>query len=321
MLRYLFRRILGSILLLWGVVTLTFVLLQVAPGDPVDLLVDPSFPPEDVQAVRDHFGLDRPFHQQYLSWIAGTVHGDLGISLRHKRPVRDVLAEAVPNTLRLSVISLLAWLVVGVMLGVWSAAHRGSLRDRVVTVSTLIVYSLPSFWLGLMLLLIFVWKLHWFPSGGMSDGTVAELGWWRWLLSSIRHLVLPVAVLGLSGAAGLARYMRSSMLEILSEDYIRTARAKGLGERSILFKHALRNAAIPLVTLLGLSLPFLLSGAVVTEVIFSWPGMGQVAVQGLLSRDYPVILATTLLSGGMVILGNLLADLAYGLVDPRIRVG
>ncbi len=321
MLRYLLRRILGSILLLWGVVTLTFVLLQLAPGDPLDRLVDPSFPPEDIQAVRDHFGLDRPLHQQYLSWLQDALHGDLGISLRHKRPVRDILAEAVPNTLRLSVVSLGVWLVVGVILGVWSAAHRGSRRDRVVTVSTLVLYSLPSFWLGLMLLLVFVWRLHWLPSGGMSDGTLAELGLGPWLVSNARHLVLPVVVLGLSGAAGLARYMRSSMLEILSQDFIRTARAKGLSERSILFKHALRNAAIPLVTLLGLSLPFLLSGAVVTEVIFSWPGMGQVAVQGLLSRDYPVILATTLLSGSMVILGNLLADLAYGVVDPRIRVG
>jgi len=258
---------------------------------------------------------------QYLSWVSGAIHGDLGVSLRHKRPVRDLLAEAVPNTLRLSVISLLLWLVVGTALGVWSAARRGSGRDRAVTLFTLILYSLPSFWLGLMLLLVFVWKLHWLPSGGMADGTLADLGFFPWMLSSARHLVLPVAVLGLSGAAGLARYMRSSMLEILSQDYIRTARAKGLGETTILYKHALRNAAIPLITLLGLSLPFLLSGAVVTEVIFSWPGMGQVAVQGLLSRDYPVILATTLLSGSMVILGNLLADLAYSLVDPRIRVG
>lgn len=321
MTRYLLRRLLGSLLLLWGVVTLTFALMQIAPGDPMDLLVDPSMPAEDVESIRQRYGLDQPVYRQYLSWLQGVVQGDLGVSLRSKRPVTAVLADTVPNTLRLSVVSLAIWLMAGTALGVWSAAHRGSRADRGLTVLSLVVYSLPSFWLGLMLQLIFVWKLHWLPSGGMSDGSPAELGQWGYFVSSLRHLVLPVLVLGLSGAAGLARYMRSSMLEILSEDFIRTARAKGLDERTVLWKHALRNAAIPLVTLLGLSLPFLLSGAVVTEVIFSWPGMGQLAVNSLLSRDYPMILAVTLLSGSMVVLGNLLADLAYGLVDPRIRVG
>ncbi len=320
MTRYLFRRLLGSLLLLWGVVTLTFILMQIAPGDPLDLLTDPSLPAEDLESIRHRYGLDRPVHLQYLSWLGGVLQGDLGVSLRYKRPVVEVLAEAVPNTLRLSVVSLILWLVVGTALGVWSAARRGRPEDRVVTLLSLILYSMPAFWLGLMLQLIFVWKLHWLPSGGMSAGSVDELGIWGYLGSSLRHLVLPVFVLGLSGAAGLARYMRSSVLEILSEDYIRTARAKGLDERSVLWKHALRNAAIPLITLLGLSLPFLLSGAVVTEVIFSWPGMGQLAVNSLLTRDYPMILAVTLLSGSMVVLGNLLADLAYGVVDPRIRV-
>jgi peptide/nickel transport system permease protein len=319
MLRYILRRILGSLLLLWGVVTLTFVLVHVAPGDPTDILVDPSFAPEDVELIRHRYGLDEPVWGQYLHWMEGLAHGDLGISLRHKRPVADILAEAVPNTLRLSVLSLLLWLMVGCTLGVISAARRGTATDRGLTLISLVVYSLPSFWLGLMLQLVFVWKLRWFPSGGMAAGSLEDLGLGPWLLSSAEHLVLPVAVLGLSGAAGLARYMRSSMLEILGQDFIRTARAKGLPEGQVLFKHALRNAAIPLVTLLGLSLPFLLSGAVVTEVIFSWPGMGQVAVQALLSRDHPVILATTLLAGVLVVLGNLLADLAYGLVDPRIR--
>ncbi len=318
---FVLRRLTGSILLLWGVVTLTFVLLQVAPGDPIDALVDPSFRPEDVQAIRTRYGLDEPVTMQYLSWLSGLVHGDLGISLRQKRPVAKIIAEAVPNTLRLSVVSFLLWLLAGTTLGVWSAARRGSASERGATLLSLLVYSLPSFWLGLMLQLVFVWRLHWLPSGGMAAGTLSELGLWPWLLSSCRHLLLPAAVLGLSGAAGLARYMRSSMLEILSQDYIRTARAKGLSERAVLMKHALRNAAIPLITLLGLSLPFLLSGAVVVEVIFSWPGMGQVAVQALLGRDYPVILATTLLSGSMVIVGNLLADIAYGLIDPRIRLG
>jgi peptide/nickel transport system permease protein len=320
MLTFILRRLLGSLLLLWGVVTLTFALLQVAPGDPMDVLVDPSFPPEDVQAVRVRYGLDRPVALQYLSWLEGVAHGDLGISLRHKRPVAEILAEAIPNTLRLSVVSFLLWLCAGTALGVWSAARRGRASDRSATIASLIVYSLPSFWLGLMLQLVFVWKLHLFPSGGMGGGEPGSVSTWSWWLSSLRHLVLPAAVLGLSGAAGLARYMRSSMLEILSQDFIRTARAKGLSERAVLWKHALRNAAIPLITLLGLSLPFLLSGAVVVEVIFSWPGMGQVAVQALLGRDYPVILATTLLSGVMVIAGNFLADVAYGLVDPRIRM-
>lgn len=320
MTRYLLRRFLGSLLLLWGVVTLTFALMQIAPGDPLDLLADPNLPPEDLASIRHRYGLDQPMHHQYLSWLGGVLRGDLGVSLRYQRPVAAVLRDTVPNTLRLSVVSLILWLVVGTAMGVWSASRRGSPVDRGITVLGLVVYSLPAFWLGLMLQLIFVWRLHWLPSGGMSAGSVEELGHWGYFLSSLRHMVLPVLVLGLSGAAGLARYMRSSMLEILSEDFIRTARAKGLDERAVLWKHALRNAAIPLVTLLGLSLPFLLSGAVVTEVIFSWPGMGQLAVNSLLTRDYPMILAVTLLSGSMVVLGNLLADLAYGVVDPRIRV-
>jgi len=319
MLAFLSRRLLLSVLLLWGVVTLTFFLIHAAPGDPVDLLLDPSLPPQDAELVRANLGLDASVPVQYLRWLSGVARGDLGMSFRQQRPVRDILAEAVPMTLRLSLVALVAQYLLGMALGIFSATRRSSVAERGTTILSLALYSMPLFWLGLMLQLLLSYQFRIFPSGGAPSVAFSFDSAHLWAIDQLEHLFLPVLVLALGGAAGIARYTRSSMLEILRQEYMQTARAKGLPERVVVWKHGLRNAAIPLVSLLGLSLPFLLSGSVVTEIIFSWPGMGRVTVDAIYGRDYPVLLASTLLSGCMVVLGSLLADLGYAWVDPRIR--
>jgi peptide/nickel transport system permease protein len=319
MLRYFLRRLIVSIFLLWGVVTLTFAFVHLAPGDPVDLMLDPSLPEIDVEILRHRFGLDVPLHTQYFRWVTAIIQGDLGVSFRQHRPVVDVLADAIPLTLRITSLALFFQFLLGSALGIYSASKRSSRGERVGTVLSLALYSMPLFWLGLMaqILLAYHWRV--FPSGGVPLTPFEWLDPLPWLRDQFRHLFLPVAVMALGGCAGIARFMRGSMLEILSEDFVRTARAKGLPERVVLLKHALRNAALPLISLLGLSLPFLLSGSVVIEAVFAWPGMGRVMLDAIGARDYPVILAATLLSGSLVIAGSFLADLAYAWVDPRLR--
>ncbi len=317
---YLLRRLLSSAALVWGVLSLTFVLAHLAPGDPVDLMLDPTMRTEDAARLRERFGLDQPLPVQYLRWLTETVRGDLGISLSRQRPVRDVLAEAIPVTLRLSVLALLVHFTVGTALGVWLARRRGRWAPRLADLGALVLYSLPAFWLGLMLQLGFAYGLRWFPSGGMPTVPFALADPVPWFVDQFRHLALPLFVLGLSGTASVARYLRGSLLETMHEDFVRTARAKGLPPRVVFYKHVLRPAAVPLVTLVGLGIPFLLSGAVATEVVFGLPGMGRVTVEAILARDYPVILATTAVSATLVVIGNLFADLGYALVDPRIRV-
>jgi peptide/nickel transport system permease protein len=318
MLRYFAGRLGQSILLVWLVLTITFFLLHLAPGDPMARYDDPEMDPETVEMMRRQFGLDRSVPEQYARWISSFARGDFGISLRYNRAVSGLLAEAVPNTLRLTVAALAVYIILGVALGITSAVRKNSLFDRAGTLSALVVYSVPSFWLALMLIMLFSLKLGWLPSSHMQSIDASSLGAAGFYLDRAAHLILPAFVLGVASAAGMARYMRGSMLDELKRDYVRTARAKGLSEGSVLMKHALRNAAIPVVTIIGLSFPFLLGGSVVTEKIFSWPGMGSLMVESIFTRDYPVVLAINFIVSVMVILGNLLADLGYALLDPRI---
>lgn len=317
---FILRRLLSSVALVWGVLTVTFFVMHMAPGDPLDLLIDPTSTREDQTRLRERYGLDQPVPVQYLRWIGAAARGDFGISLARQRPVRDILAEAVPRTLQLTVLALVVHYSVGTLLGVWFSMRRGRWLARGVDLFALVLYSLPAFWLGLMLQLWLSYAWRWLPSGGTPTGALAELGMGAWLIEQARYLAMPVIVLGLSGTASVARLLRGSLLQVLQEDYIRTARAKGLSPRVVYFKHALRPASVTLVTLVGLGIPFLLSGAVATEIVFGWPGMGRVTVEAILARDYPVVLATTALSAVMVVGGNLLADIGYALVDPRIRV-
>ena len=318
---FLVRRILQSLVLVWIVLTITFFLLHLAPGDPMARYDHPDMSRETVMRMRGQLGLDRPVIEQYFIWAAGFARGDFGVSFRYNRPVGEILAETIPNTLRLTVASMALYVVFGLVLGMMSAARRYSVFDRVNTIVALFVYSIPSFWLALMLILLFSLKLGVLPSSHMQSLDSASLSGIPLFLDRARHLVLPAFVLGVASAAGLARYMRGSMIDVLREDYIRTARAKGLPERSVLLKHAFRNAAIPVVTILGMSLPFLLGGAVIVEKIFSWPGMGGLMVEAIYTRDYPVVLAVNFVVAVMVILGNLLADAAYAALDPRIMAG
>jgi peptide/nickel transport system permease protein len=313
---YVIRRLIGSVLLVWGVVTVTFFLAHLAPGDPVDLLRDPTMRAEDVEILRQRYGLDRPLPVQYLHWLSALGSGDLGTSLVRQRPVADILAEAIPHTLRLTGLALLLHFTVGSVLGMTMAARPGRRWTVAADTTSLVLYSLPAFWLGLMLQYVFAYQLRWLPSGGLPPSGLAGADL---VFAELRHLAMPVFVLGLSGVASVSRTLRASIVQILAEDYIRTARAKGLPRRTVFWKHAFRPASVTLITMVGLGLPFLLGGAVATEVVFAWPGMGRVAVEAILTRDYPLILATTAMAAVLVVAGNLLADLGYALVDPRLR--
>lgn len=325
MIRHTARRILEAVPLLLGIVTLLFLLLQLAPGDPSAAYFNPNVSPEVLEQIRRNFGLDRPLHEQYVRWLASFLTGDFGYSFSQFRPVRDVIADALPNTLLLGGVSLLLIFAVGCAVGVAQAVRRYSGLDHSLTFLTLFVYSVPGFWLGLMLILAVsspvVPDAMRLPISGMQSLDYELLSGWEKLADRVRHLVLPSFALGIASAAAVARYMRSAMLEVMGQDYVRTARAKGLPERTVVLKHTVRNALIPMVSLLGLFLPILFGGAVVIEVVFSWPGMGRLLYNAILARDYPVVLASTFLFGALVVTANLLADLLYAAVDPRIRQG
>ncbi len=339
MLTYLFRRLLVSLPLLLLIALELNLLVHMVPGDPTAVFIDPRFPPEYIEQIKVSLGLDRPLHVQIAKWFANILQLDFGISFFHQRPVSEMILDALPNTLLLSAVSMVLIFLLGTSVGIYSAVRQYSWKDQVVTVSSLFFYSMPSFWLSLMLILLAaVVAPHW-PSSGMvgetimlKEAAIAEalqmgeapevtIGFFERLFDLLQHLLLPAIALGVAPAAGVARYTRSAMLEVVRQDYIRTARAKGVPGRRVIVKHALRNALIPVITLLGLYLPFLISGAVLVETIFAWPGMGRLIVEGVFQRDYPVILGTGLLLAVMVVIGNLVADILYSAVDPRIRYG
>lgn len=322
MIRYVFKRLLQAIPLLLGIATVTFFIVHLAPGDPMDMFLQPEFrrqmDPEVVEMIRQKWGLDDPVHVQFLHWVENLAQGDLGRSFRYRRPVADLIWERIPYTLQLTVLALAVDALLGIALGIVSAVKQYSLVDKAVTLGSLVVYSVPGFWLALMLVLVFSVELGWFPTSQTRSLDFHTLGTWERLLDQAWHLVLPVFVLGVASAAGTARYMRNRLLEVLSEEYVLAARARGLKERAVVLKHAVRNALIPILTIYGMSLPFLLGGAVLIEEIFAWPGMGRLAVEAIGNRDYPVIMATTMMAAVLVVLGNLLADVAYAVVDPRV---
>ena len=280
--------------------------------------VNPEISPEKVELIRKNYGLDQPLLVQYFKWVWSFLRGEFGDSFTELRPVKDILVERIPNTLQLTFLALLFNFIFGVLLGTLSAVKRNSLTDHGITLGSLFVYSIPSFWLGLMLILLFSFLLGWLPSAQMQSLEADTFGFWRLAWDRFLHLIMPVFVLGIAAAAGTARFMRASMLEVMSQDYIRTARAKGVSERAVILKHAMKNALIPVITLMGLYLPFLLGGSVVVEHIFGWPGMGSLSVRAVFARDYPVILATNFIYTCLVVIGNLVADILYAVLDPRI---
>ena len=311
---WLLRRLGGALLLLLLVVTAVFVALHALPGDPTTLLLDPRVPPSARTALLHQWGFDQPLLEQYGRWLAHAARGDWGTSIVHHRPAGAVLLAALPYTLLLGGAALLVEIAVALPLGVLAARRRGGAADHLLRVGSLLLYALPTFWLGLMALLLFAYRWPLFPAGHTSapgsEGSVGEL---------LRHLALPALVLGLSGAGALLRLVRGSLLAALPDEPLRAARARGLGEARVVWVHGLRRAAAPLLQILGLSLPALLGGALVIEVVFSWPGLGRVAYLAVLTRDLPLVIACTAWSAALVVLGGLLADLATTAADPRQR--
>lgn len=326
MTRFALRRLLAAVPLILGILTILFVVLSLAPGDPTHLYFGPNMSPEVLEQIRRNLGLDQPLPIRYLKWLGAFLQGDFQTSFVQHQPVRALLAAHLPNTLVLTGCALVLSFAVGIFLGVVQAVRQHSVTDSLLSVVTLVFYSIPSFWLAMMLILVFSvfaqtawgWPIS-FPASGVTSTDYDLLSPGAQIVDRLWHLVLPVLSLTLVMAAGVSRYVRTSMLEVLKQDYIRTARAKGLSEGAVIRRHALRNALIPVVTLLGLYLPLLFSGAVFVEMVFAWPGMGRLVVNSILARDYPVVMAGTFLFATMVVVGNLVADLLYAVVDPRVR--
>jgi len=314
-LTYVLRRLLQSVPTLIGVTLLTFLLIHIAPGGPAQALGGEKASPAQIEHLTHVLGLDRPLHVQYGLWAWSLVHGDLGFSYIRQSPVAQLIAARLPQTLLLMGTALLLSIALAVPLGVYQAYRYASPFDRLASLFVFIAWSMPTFWFGTLLIALFAVSLRWFPVGGLQtiDTTAFDLP------SRAAHLIMPAATLAIVSVAGWSRYIRGSMIEQLREDYARTAMAKGLAGRDVLFKHVLRNALIPFITLLGGSLPALFGGAIITEQIFAYPGMGQLYWQSAVDRDYSTLLGMTVLTAVLVIIGNLAADVAYGVVDPRVR--
>jgi len=315
--RYIVRRLAHAIPTLLGITVIAYTLMRLAPGDPLLVFEDSrGVTAEQLAALREAYGFDRPLPIQYLDWLGRAIRLDFGRSFQTHLPARDVILERVPATLELTLAALLVGLCVGVPAGLWAAVHRGRWPDHVIRVVSVMGDAVPHFWLGLIALAILAVQLRWLPAGG-----IVTLGASTWDLGDrLRHLVLPGIVLGTGSLAVFARYMRTEVLDVLGLDYVRTARAKGLPESHVLYRHALRNALIPVATVVGGSLPALLAGAATTEYVFSWPGMGRLAVDAAGSRDYPVVMGLVLIAAVLILVGNLLSDILYGLIDPRIQL-
>lgn len=321
MLAALGRRAIAGLAVVGGVVTLTFVLLLLAPGDPAALLLGPAATPAQVAAQRHSLGLDRSLIAQFATWIAQAARGDWGTSIATGRPVRAMLADAWPATVRLVGLSLLLSYVLGVAVGAVQAARSGSRLDTALSVASVTLFALPGYWLGLMLVMVFTYWARALPAFGAAGLDADLLTGWARIGDQLRHLALPLATLTLVGVGGSARFVRGAMLDVATQGFVTTARAKGASPARVMLHHVLRNALVPILVLLGLSLPALFSGAVFVEAVFAWPGVGRVLVDAVRARDYPVVLAATTVSAILVVLGNLLADALAAWVDPRMRGG
>lgn len=312
MLRYLLNRLLGMVAVMFLVATIVFVILRLISGDPASVMLGPEASQADVAALRAHLGLDRPLPVQYGTWLLQLAQGDLGQSIFLNKPVLAALADRAEPTFWLTLMSLIIASAIALPVGILSAVKRGTALDQSVLTFSMFTSSVPSFWLGLILMQIFSVKLGWLPVAGYGGPDAS-------LATRLSHLILPAVVLGLVNSALITRFIRASMLDVLRDDYVRTARAKGLPERRVVMKHAVRNALIPILTVLGLTTALLISGAVVTETVFGLPGVGNLVVSAVLRRDYPVIQGALLVIAAIYVLINLVIDLLYLVVDPRVR--
>ncbi|CAN5624105.1 ABC transporter permease [soil metagenome] len=321
--RYLLRRLIQSVPLLLGITILIFLLLQATPGGPLAMSENPAssgrVTAETLSRLRARYGLDDPMYLQYLNWLKGTVQGDWGSSFNTGRPVLTMIAERLPTTLQLTGLSLLVTLLIALPIGIISAVKQYSWFDYLATSFSFFGISIPGFWMALMLVYVFAFQFDWLPNAGLTDPRHSYEGWDA-IVDRAKHLIMPVAVLSLTSTASLTRYLRASMLDVISQDYIRTARSKGLKEQAVVIRHALRNGAVPMVTVLALEIPDLFIGAVIVESIFAIPGMGRLFIESANLRDYPVLMGILLIASALVIASNLIADLVYGWLDPRISL-
>lgn len=339
--RFIARRLLQAIPTLFGITIISFLLMLKTPGDPVTLITfNPNATPESTAILRRQLGLDQPPLMQYLYWLVGNdwrkidvdgdgtgdtpgtrqglLRGDLGKSIQQKRPVLDIIVDRIPATLLLAAPALIIGYTIGIFIGLLAAIYRGSLFDQFARVVSVVGSAIPAFWLGLILIIVFSVNLGWLPMSGMRDITKPSSEYQ--ITDSIPYMVMPVTVFALGIVAFISRYMRTQVLEVMGQDYVRTAYSKGLRTSRVYLHHIARNALIPIVTLLGQSIGFLLSGAVIIEQVFSWPGLGRTTIDAVSQRDYPVVMGTVIIGGVMYILGLLISDILYGLVDPRIRL-
>jgi peptide/nickel transport system permease protein len=315
MLQFLTRRILRAIVCLWGIVTIVFITMRLS-GDPVPLMLPPDAPTSEMNRVRAELGLDQPLPIQYLVFLGNVARGDMGRSIHMRQPAIGLALERLPATFELAVTAFLLAVVVALPAGLISAAKRNSIWDNLAMFLALIGQSAPTFYIGIMLILVLGLQLGWFPVSGRGQGSWLNPSDWPTMLS---HVFLPAVTLGAFAMASIARLTRSAVLDVMRQDYIRTARAKGLNEMSVMLRHNFKNAAIPVVTIMGLQFGTLLGGAVVTETVFSWPGIGLLAIKSIGSRDYPIVQSSVLLVAMAFVVVNFLVDLAYGWLDPRIR--
>jgi peptide/nickel transport system permease protein len=324
MTQYLLKRLIMMIPLLLGITLISFAVIHLAPGEPVEMQVamNPRVSAEARERLRKFYDLDKPLHVQYLKWVGRLARLDFGRSFAPDgRPVVDKIKERIPVTLSLNVIALILEFGLAVPIGIFAAIRRDTPLDKGITVFVFLGFAVPTFWLALLLMYVFGVKLSWLPISGLHSMGSEGMSTVGWLLDLARHLILPISVATFSSLAGLSRYMRSTMLDVIRQDYITTARAKGLSERAVIFRHALRNALLPVITLLGFSVPGLIGGSVIFETIYSIPGMGQLFYMGVMARDYPLVMGILVIGACLTLVGNLLADVGYALADPRIRHG
>ncbi len=323
MLRYLIRRLAILIPTFIGITLVCFAVIHLAPGSPTDLQtqMNPDITPQAIEQLNAHYGLDKPLATRYVLWMKNLAMLDFGRSISSDaRPVWDKIRERLPITIYINISSMVIIFLAAIPLGVVSALRRGSATDRSITVFVFIGFSIPGFWLALICMDLFGVRLGWLPISGIHSAEYASLSLWGKAIDTTRHLFLPVFISAFGSLAGMSRYMRSSMLEIIRQDYILTARAKGLPERTVIYKHAMRNALLPVITILGLSIPGLIGGSVIFESIFAIPGLGKLFYEAIMMRDYNMIMGSLTIGAVLTLLGNLIADICYSIADPRIRV-
>jgi peptide/nickel transport system permease protein len=322
MLTYTLRRLIYLVPTLLGITIVTFLIINLAPGDPVSALHDGQLrariSPETYQNMLELYGLDQPVHVRYLTWLKRLVTLDFGDSFRSNRPVMTMISERLPATLALNIASLFVALLIAIPLGLVSAVRQNSLFDKINGTVLYMLYSLPDFWVALLLIMLFGVKLHVLPMYGMETIDARDMGFFGYWLDRLRHMILPTICLTYGSLAFLSRFVRGSTLEVIRQDYVRTARAKGLEEQRVVYNHIFRNTLIPVLTLLGLLLPTLISGSIILEAIFSWPGVGALFYESVLSRDYPTVMGLSFITSMLVLLSTLIADLLYAWADPRV---